>query len=108
MGDYKTRDVWPKTHSWLKGLYSYGQCKIHANLNKHINTKHPNLIKSNTFKCKLCDWISVVEQLIRYYMIDHCENVMTADQHDVNQMKEVTLMMSRIEESNNELQKITS
>ena len=41
-------------------------------------------------------------------MIDHCEKVMTADQHDVNQMKEVTLMMSRIEESNNELQKITS
>ena len=35
-------------------------------------------------------------------MIDHCEKVMTADQHDVNQMKEVTEKLSRIEESNDE------
>ena len=73
------------------------KCKRNASLNKHINTKHPNSIKSNPFKCKLCDWISVDEQVIRYHMIDHCEKVMTGDQHDVNQMKEVTKKLSRIE-----------
>ena len=91
-----------KTEAEIQCVMFEYKCKRTTNLNKHINTKHPNSIHSTPFKCKLCDWVSEDEQLIRYHMKDNFEKVRSAYQNDVNKMKEVTEKLSRIEESNKE------